>query len=132
MKKLLKNYFFSKGFSLIEVLVSLQILGLAVLGLSHAFAFNITINSQSDAKAGAAMAVSQYLDTIRSSDISTLPMTGNVISTINIGKRSYLVTATFCTNSTYCNLNSVRQVKVNAKLRGKLQYEAETVFSQLQ
>ena len=63
----------AKGTSLLECIISLQILGIATLGVANAFVTHMSINSSTEQKSGAVLAAQQVVDAMRAEAISTLP-----------------------------------------------------------
>jgi type II secretory pathway pseudopilin PulG len=120
------------GTSLIEVVMSLQILALATLGVAQAFSFQMNLNTQTEFKSGAVFAAQQTLDEYRTRTIATLPLSGtSPLQTIAVGSRNYTVDVTYCTIPTRCTGN-MRQLIAKVYYKGVKKYETETVFSELQ
>ena len=121
-----------RGFTLLEVMVSLFIFSVVIAGMSPAFVAQLQQNTASEVKTEAIMAAQQVLDTLRLQDISGLPTSGaGGSTTIVIGDRSYVVTPTYCAESSFCTSIVTRHIGVTVTYAGVLRYETETVFTQL-
>lgn len=121
-----------RGFTLLEVMVSLFIFSVVLAGMSPAFVAQLQQNTASEVKTEAIMAAQQVLDTIRLQDISSLPASGaGTATTLVIGNRSYVVTPTYCADVSFCTSAATRHIGVRVMYAGVLRYETETVFTQL-
>lgn len=125
----------SKGFTLIETLVSLSIFSIAALGLAKAFSDNIRTNTNNERRTSAIMAVQQVLDRLRQSDPATLPSSNSTtVETKTVGFRNFVVTTTYCPTSvatTYCTSPNIRYLNLKAELSGVNVYEVNTIYAQL-
>lgn len=120
------------GFTLIEVLVSLSIFGIAALALGQAYSTHLSFNTLSEARTGGIAAVTRVLDQLRVQDPATLPATGtDADRSIVIGQRTFLVSISYCSPTTYCTSNNIRQIHATAKLHGSIVYAVDTIFAQL-
>lgn len=120
------------GSTLLECIISLQILGIATLGVANAFATHMQLNSSTEQKSGAVFAASQIIDDYRAQPISTLPTSGtSALVSVIVGTRTYAVQVTFCQDPVRCT-SSMRQLITKVYLQGAKKYEVETVFAQLQ
>lgn len=120
------------GTSLLECIISLQILGIATLGVANAFVTHMKLNTTTEQKSGAIFAAQQVVDDFRSQPISTLPNTGSsALQSISVGTRTYAVQVAFCQDPARCT-SSMRQLITTVYLQGVKNYEVETVFAQLQ
>lgn len=119
-----------RGFTLVEALVGVAILGIVMAGIVPVFMNYMRVNSQSDVKSGAVTAAVTVLDGLRQTPLAVWPTSGTV-QTQSGGDRSYDVTVLYCTSSmTYCGPDT-RQVEVVVRFRGKVYYSAETVYTTL-
>lgn len=122
----------SVGSTLLECIISLQILGIATLGVANAFVTHMKLNSSTEQKSGAVFAASQIVDDYRAQPISTLPSSGSAaMQLVLVGARNYAVQVTFCQDPSRCT-SSMRQLYTTVYLQGTKVYEVETVFAQLQ
>lgn len=120
------------GTTLLECIISLQILGIATLGVANAFVTHMKLNSSTEQRSGAIFAASQIIDDYRAQPISTLPTSGtSALESVVVGTRTYAVQVAFCQDATRCT-GSMRQLITTAYLQGVKKYEVETVFAQLQ
>jgi prepilin-type N-terminal cleavage/methylation domain-containing protein len=123
-----------RGFSMIEVLVSFGIFGIAALGVAKSFGTNLTQNSLSEKRTGAVEAVQQILEQIRVQNVSTLPSGGTeTITNVTLGPRVYEVRTKYCAapNDVYCISSNVRFIEAKAILNGRTMYETSTVYAEL-
>jgi general secretion pathway protein I len=129
MKRELKT---ERGFTLLEVLVSIVIFTVAALGMAKAFTDHLTTNTLNERRSEAISAAQQVLDNVRTLDPATLPASGQAAEqTITFGERSYKVNLFYCFPSTYCTSNNIRQLHTEVKLNGQLIYQVDTVYAQL-
>ena len=121
-----------EGTSLLECIISLQILGIATLGVANAFVTHMKLNTTTEQTSGAVFAAQQVVDDFRAQPISTLPNTGRTaLQSIGVGTRTYAVQVDFCIDPARCT-SSMRQLVTTVYLQGVKKYEVETVFAQLQ
>ncbi len=89
MKKLNTRKFgrSKKGFSLIEVLVSMALVAIAMLGLAQLFVLSIVNNSQADRMTNAVFLVQQQIEQLRTftyDELSLLPATLDELIDVNL------------------------------------------------
>ena len=119
------------AFTIMEVLVALALFSIAAIAMARAFASNMRLNTEADIRSGAVEAAQRVLDDLRVIDPSTLPTSGQVNSTVQIGDRTYSAAVTYCKTSTYCSSTTIRDVYVAITFNSKKYYEAESVYTQL-
>lgn len=119
------------GFSLIEGLVALAILGIVLTGLTSTFLTYLDANSRLEHRT-AAMAVAQRtVETLRRREPAELPMDGSSsVSVIPIDGREYEVVTWFCRDDTFCT-DDTRHLEVEVSYGGRTIYTVETVFTTL-
>lgn len=121
------------GFTLLEVLVSMVIMGVVLASMVPAFLSHVKVNTRTEVRSGAIAAAQQILDDMRSQDPATFPSTGSdPIEVVDAGSRSYDVTVSYCTNATYCPSDETKHIRVEVEYMGEMVYAVETVFTQLQ
>lgn len=121
-----------RGFTLLEVMISLFIFSIVIAGMSPAFVAQLQQNTASEIKTEAIMAAQQVLDSIRLQDISGLPVSGaGATTTITLGERNYVVTPTYCADVSFCVSNVTRHISISVTYANVIRYETETVFTQL-
>jgi prepilin-type N-terminal cleavage/methylation domain-containing protein len=128
----IKKQALSKGFGLIEVLISLQIISIAALAISYSFSYNLRRNSQTEIKSGAIFAAQQILDELRASSIKTLPTSGSdPLTALTVGNRNFVIRTTYCATPNVCSQTN-RLINVDVSYQGKSVYAVESVFAQMQ
>ena len=120
-----------RGFTLIEVLVSLGIFSIITAGVTSAFSSHLKYNSVAGYRTGAINAAQQRLDDLRKDDPVAMPTSGVTTATTTIGGRAFAVVTRFCTNATYCASANQRHIKVEVSYRGTILYAVETVYTKL-
>ena len=120
----------SQGFSLVEALIGLAILGIVMAAIIPAFMSYLRVNTQSDIKSGAVTAAESVLDNLRETSLDGWPASGSVLTTSG-GDRQFQVTLIYCTSALpYCSGNA-RHLEVVARYQGKVYYDAQTVYTKL-
>lgn len=120
------------GFSMVETLVALGVMGILCSTLALALVAQARMNKHSQIVAGAVVAAERVLDNMRAAPITDLPTTGSqTTSGVIVGPNNFTVVSQFCRTSSICSGGStVRQVTLDVKLNSKSIYGIETVFSQ--
>lgn len=128
------NYFRKQGgFTLIEVLFSITLFGVILIGLIPAFVFQLRMNTLSELRSNAAMAAQAKLDELRFTNITDIPASGSSAEEdIAIGDRVFQVITHYCETAAYCATGNNRQVRVAVTYNGEPQYAVETVYTRLQ
>lgn len=128
MKRINSSY----GYTLLEVLFSMVMLSVGILGVANAFATQLSFNTRSQIKSSAIMAAQQVLDEIRVQDPTSLPSSGSSSPvTVDIGGKPYFVTITYCQNTTYCSAPTIRVIRADVVHNGQNVFSTETVYAQL-
>jgi prepilin-type N-terminal cleavage/methylation domain-containing protein len=119
------------GFTLIEALVAITILGIALAMIIPAFLANLQLNSKSEDRTYAVAAAQQVLENLRLADPKSLPTTGSdpAINVIVAG-HIYTVTPSYCTITTFCTATS-KHIRVDVSFNSKIVYTTETVFTKI-
>ena len=124
----------ASGFTLIEALVALAILGLTGLAVLPAFMTHLDANTRSERRSDAIGAVQQRMEWLRLQDPDEMPMGSPPESEIvTIGDREYEVRTHYCLRSEYCPPDSPgsRHLTVEIYFEGRKIYDVETVYTQL-
>ncbi|MCB0338858.1 MAG: type II secretion system protein [Bdellovibrionales bacterium] len=133
MKKQLSTDYES-GFTLIETIVALGIVGVVLVASTSAFIYHLRSNHEAELRYEGAQAAQTVIDDIRYIDIDTLPASGTDDPrhiTMN-GTRTYDVYVTYCSDPTYCTSEDVRQLHLLVEHDGEKLYETETIFTALE
>ena len=129
------------GFSLIEALVAIAILGIVLAALVPAFIGNLRTNTGSEIRGGAVRAAQQVLESLRAagcfqpaecdSTQTYLPTAGTLgPQTVQAGGRAFSVITRLCPDNAHCSENT-RHLRVEVSLDDRVVYTADTVYSQL-
>ncbi len=126
----------SQGFSLMEVMVALMIIGIVSTTFSSAVMQANSMLKLAEIKSEAQIAAQQVFDQIRLDDTTTMPTTESSDPAVNIvfGNKTYNVVVTYCSNLTYCPptaSNETRHLKVVVSYNSKEVYEVESVLTKL-
>ena len=122
----------SKGFTLLEALISLGILGVTLVAMVPAFQTLMDANSVSEERSNALAAAQEVMEGLRHEDPASLPASGSsAVQAISVGAHEYEVVTHYCRNTTYCDSDS-RHIVVEVSFAGKDVYAIETVFTRLQ
>jgi general secretion pathway protein I len=119
------------GFTLIEALVALAILGIAMVGVLPAFQTYKDANTLSEEHSNALAAGQTVMEALRQVQPASLPTSGSsTTQTVSAGEHDYEVVAHYCRESLYCTATS-RHIVVEVSFAGETIYELETVYTRL-
>ena len=120
------------GFTLIETLVALVIVGLAIAAASQTLALNLQSNRRAEVLFEGAQAAQAVIDDIRGEPVDMLPESGTegVRKITSNTRRTYDVYVTYCADATYCTSPTMRQLDVDVEYQGAQIYHTQTVFTQ--
>ncbi len=119
------------GFTLIEIVFALGLLGLAMSALFPGFLSHTKYNNFSEVRTSAYQAAQIVLDELRLEEPSVLPSSGSDPAVnVTVGTRSFSVVASFCEDNTYCGAN-IRHITVRVTYQNEEIYEVNTVYTQL-
>lgn len=120
------------GFSLVEVLVALGILGIVMAGVAPSFIFHMKTISRNELRSAGIAAAQQVLDEIRTLDPATLPTSGSdTPETVVVNNKSFSVTTSYCQEPTFCLTTRTRHLNILVTYQDEEIYEIETVYTQL-
>jgi len=121
----------SRGFTLIESLLAIAILGIALAGIMPAFLTFLDANTLSEERSDAVAAAQFVMERMRQQNPGTMPTTGaSALELIAVGEREFEVQGFYCTDNAYCNTDS-RHVVLEVNYGGQSVYSLETVFTKL-
>ncbi len=131
-----RNFNSASGFSLIEVLVALIIIGIVSATFSTSVMQANSMLRLGEIKSEAQIAAQQVFDQMRLENTTTMPstVTSNAPINITFGARTYQVVVTYCSNMTYCPptaTSETRHLKVVVTYDSKEVYEVESVLTKL-
>jgi prepilin-type N-terminal cleavage/methylation domain-containing protein len=118
------------GFSMMEVLVSLALVGIVSATVSPIFISQSQLNTTSELKMLAIDATDKQIDSLRLVDPATLPSSGSASTGVTVGGKTFSVQASYCVNASWCSAVT-RHLKFTTSYRGTTYYVTETVFTQL-
>ena len=118
------------GVTLIEVLVSIIIVGIITIAVLSTMSSAFKLNNDAEMATQAAFLAQDKLDALKLLDPATLPTSGQDTSTVTSNNRSYAVTVRYCVTFSYC-LNKSRDVVIEISASNKLLFTGETVFTQV-
>jgi prepilin-type N-terminal cleavage/methylation domain-containing protein len=119
------------GFSLMEVLMSMVLLGVVGAGLAPGMLMNVKAITRNELRSESIAAAQQVLDDLRTEDPTTLPSTGDTEATASINGRTFDITTYYCLESTICDSGNSRHLTVEVRYKNERIYGVETVFTQL-
>ena len=121
-----------RGFTLLEALIAMAILGIALAGLIPTFQSFMDANSFSEERSNAVAAGQEVMEILRQADPSSLPSSGtSAAQAVTVGNHEYEVVATYCRETSYCT-SATRHVVVEVSFAGDTIYTLESVFSRIQ
>jgi prepilin-type N-terminal cleavage/methylation domain-containing protein len=119
------------GFSLLEVLLAVTLIGLIVIGVLPAMLACKDTNSLNEIRSGAAAAAQRVMEEHRRADPALLPTSGSsAVEVVTVGDRDYEVISYFCLEPAWCDLVS-RHIVVEVGHGTETVVSIETVFTQL-
>lgn len=120
-----------QGFSLIEVLIALVVLGVVTAGVTPAFLHHLKTITTNEIRTGAIQAAQLVLDELRVENPQNMPSSGSdAAENIQIGSRTYSSVTRYCDDNSLCTIDT-RQIFVTVSFQNKEIYEVETVYTRL-
>ncbi len=120
-----------RGFTLVEAVTAIGILGLVMVGILMSFTTQMHANTRSEARTGAISAAQIRMEDLRRDDPASLPNVGQSAPQVHmVGNLRYEVITLYCSRPTYCDTAS-RHLIVEVYHQGRKVYEVETVYTQL-
>jgi type II secretory pathway pseudopilin PulG len=123
----------SRGFSLVEALVALFLLGMTAVAVMPAFLTQADANTRNEQRSDAVGLAQQRLEALRFTDVDLMPTGGTDASTTTIGSRAYELRTIYCTQAQYCPPASPgsRHLLVEVWLDGAKVYDVATIYTEL-
>ena len=120
------------GFTLVEALLALALIGLVMVAMLPAFVTYFDSNTRNEERTGGIEAAQYVIETVRRVDPATLPTSGSSSpQVVPVGTRNYEVVTHYCVDASYCTANA-RHLVVEVRLGGQEIFTAETVYTQLE
>ena len=117
------------GFTLVEAVVAVAVVGILIAGVGGAFASYLRVNTESEIRTGAVAAAQTVVDRLRGD--GAWPPSGSALAVTSHG-REYEVELR---HETYCRddgcFADARILEVEVRHGGRTRYEVSTVFTQL-
>ncbi|SMB77727.1 type IV pilus modification PilV family protein [Deinococcus hopiensis] len=120
----------SQGFTLIEAIVSLLILGVIMSAFVPIFLNNLKMNTESERISQATSAIESFFDKLRTAPVNKIPTSGVGQEDISVNGVIYKIEATYCRNASLCTDNS-RMVTAKALFNNRSIASAETIFTEV-
>lgn len=117
------------GFTMVEAIVALALLGIMLTALLPSFVQNIQVNTQSELRTDAVAVAQVEMDRLRA--VGAWPATGTkrTVTTELATYETELTYALYCRDGT-C-FQGARRVQVEVRHNGRRLYQATTVFTSL-
>ena len=120
-----------RGFSLVEVLLAVALVGTVILGVLPAFIVCKDTNTRNELRSGAAAAAQSVMEGHRRVDPSTLPTTGSsAMQVVTVGERDFEVVTHYCVENVLCDLQS-RHLVVEVGFGTETILTIESVYTKL-
>ena len=120
-----------RGFSLVEAVVAIAILGTVVIGILPAFTVQFSSNTRNEVRSGAVAVTQIVIEDHRMDDPTTMPTGGSDAPVFHsIGNRDYEAITHYCLRNEYCDTYS-RHLLVEVFLDNRKVYDVETIFVKL-
>jgi general secretion pathway protein I len=120
-----------RGFTLLEALIAMAILGIALAGLVPSFQAFMDANSLSEERSNAVAAAQEVMEGLRRADPASLPTSGtSAAQVVTVGAHEYEIFASYCIESSWCS-TAARHVIVEVHFGGQRVYTVESVFTRL-
>jgi prepilin-type N-terminal cleavage/methylation domain-containing protein len=121
----------SRGFTLVEALLSMAILGILAAAMVPAFLTQVQSNTRSEMRTSAILAAQQIMEDLRLEDPGTLPASGaSAPQQVVAGSQTFEVVTRYCVFEAYCDA-ATRHLVVEVFQDGRRVYDAETVYTRL-
>lgn len=120
-----------RGFSILEVLVSIALFGAVSAFVHTSILTHIKINWENQIRSEAILVAQQVLDELRATDPETMPTNGYHDREVIVGTRPFQVRTHFCKNVSYCESPFSRHLTCEVSYSGALRYSTQTIYTQL-
>lgn len=118
-----------KGFTLVEALISLAILGIVLAGLVPAFTHYARLNTDSELRSSAVAVAQQVMEELRQLELSRWPDSEETWS-LDMGDRNFEVLIEH-DDWDDDGESSAKEVYLQVSHNDRMLYEVETVYTQL-
>ena len=120
------------GFTLVETLIAMAIIGVVLVAMLPAFITYFDSNTRNELRTGGIEAAQFVVESLRRDDPSTLPSSGSsAIQVVTVGERDYETITHYCVQTSYCATNA-RHLIIEVRHGGQEIYSIETVYTALQ
>ncbi|MCP3980224.1 MAG: type II secretion system protein [bacterium] len=120
-----------RGFSLLEALVAMALLGIVMAGVAPSFLVYLNINTHNEERSAAVQAATLKMEDLRRANPASMPSSGSdAMELITVGERDFEIVSSYCTRPTFCG-NDTRHVAVEVSYGDKIVFTVESVFTQL-
>lgn len=120
------------GFTLVEALFAMAILGVALASILPSFLTYLDTNSLSEERSDAVAAAQLVMEELRRTDPATMPTSGSsAVRLVPVGSREFEVVTTYCQDTSLCGAQR-RHVSVEVSFGGNAIYDVDSVFARLQ
>jgi prepilin-type N-terminal cleavage/methylation domain-containing protein len=121
-----------RGFTIIETLIALVIIGIAVAAASSTLITNLKSNRHGQLAFEGAQAAQTIIDQLRYDTVANMPTSGSdsVRQVTSQTNRRYDVYVSYCADNTFCSSNNVRQLSIDVKHNDITVYTTQTIFTQ--
>jgi len=119
------------GFTLIEALVAVSILGIVLTAILPSFLNYMDTNTLTEVRSGAVAVAQETMEGLRQADPGSLPSSGYSGPRLHtVGKLEFESVTRYCTRPQFCGANS-RQMTIEVMYGGQTVYTLESVHTRL-
>lgn len=120
-----------RGFTLLEALVALAILGITLAAMVPSFQTFLDANSFTEERSNGVAAAQEIMEALREADPASLPSSGSSpVQAVVVGQHEYEVVVHYCVEAQYCNA-ATRHLLLEVSFAGDTIYTVESVFTRL-
>ena len=120
-----------RGFSYVELLLAVALVGTVVMGVVPAFMTCKDANTRNDIRSGAAAVAQRAMEAERRLDPSDLPGSGSSsLQVVREGERDYEFVVHYCTEPSWCDFDT-RHLMVEVSFGTQTVLVVESVFTKL-
>lgn len=129
-----------RGFSLVEALVAVAVLGVALALLAPSLGFFARVNGQQEERSGAVRVAEQTFEALRAAPFGARVGSGGpwpdapgseVTRTVDTGLGSFSIVYSYCQGGDGClTTDTARHLRARVRAGGRVVYELETVIAE--
>ncbi|MCP3980088.1 MAG: prepilin-type N-terminal cleavage/methylation domain-containing protein [bacterium] len=120
-----------RGFTLVEALIAMALLGIILSGVAAGFVSLSTINTHNELRTGAVQAAQIVMEAWRGVSPVDMPDPLRIVrENVVVGEREFRVHTRFCGIAELCS-EDVRHIVVEVNFQGNRIYSVETVYSRV-